>query len=166
MLKRIRMIQWKLLLNVLILLQTGCDLQYNPSAYESDPLDTRYFTALQILQLRNTRHQAIRSCDNCHAKGSSKRAKKFRKPMPQLCYDCHEDYRTLKKRLHGLGLRRCSGQGKLRTGTQGINWRGFSTGWLCLVFRFPIVLFAETYAFAGRTKKNQICKKISRKNAS
>ncbi len=101
MLKRIKMIQWKLLLNVLILLQTGCDSQNNPSAFESDTVDTRYFTALDILQFRNTRHQAIRPCGNCHAKGSSKRAKEFRKPMPQLCYDCHEDYRTLKKHLHG-----------------------------------------------------------------
>lgn len=101
MLKQIRMTRWKLLLNVLILVQTGCDSPSNPSGIESDAADTRYFTALHERQFRSTRHEAIRLCGNCHAKGSSKRTRTLTKPIPQLCYDCHEDYRTVTKHLHG-----------------------------------------------------------------
>ncbi len=101
MLKRIKTMPWALLLSVLIWLHAGCDSRDKLPPLASDTRDTKYFTALHLRQFEETRHQAIDLCSNCHAKGSSKKARRFRKPIPQLCYDCHEDYRTLNRYVHG-----------------------------------------------------------------
>jgi len=101
MLKRIEMIQWTLSLLVVMSLLLGCHLHRKEPAFDPKMPDAGYFTPLHALQSMNNEHKATDSCDNCHVKESLKTARQFNKPIPQICYDCHEDYSASGKNLHG-----------------------------------------------------------------
>ncbi len=88
--QRTNLFRWILVLGICVWLQTGCGLQF-----------PRVPSDLENVQIKRIKHEALRSCRQCHVERSSYRARKFRKPIPELCYDCHEDYRTLNKPLHG-----------------------------------------------------------------
>jgi predicted CXXCH cytochrome family protein len=88
--QQINLFRGILVIGMGVWLQVGCNSQ-----------SPRVPSDLDIMQIRRIKHQALRSCRQCHAKRSSYRAKKFRKPIPELCYDCHDDYRILNKPLHG-----------------------------------------------------------------
>ena len=101
---RTTLFRWMLYLGgAMMWLQVGCDSQFEE--YETEQED--HMTAqtslspLDFMQMKKTRHQAVRVCRQCHASGSSYRARRFNKPIPQLCYDCHEDHRILNKYVHG-----------------------------------------------------------------
>ena len=48
-----------------------------------------------------SRHKPTKDCQRCHAKGSQWNRKQFKKPIPNLCYDCHTDYTLSPAYVHG-----------------------------------------------------------------
>lgn len=104
MLPRTNVFRWVLLLaGAMMWLQIGCDSQFQEytALGEEEGVFEHALTPLDVKQMKKTRHQAVRVCRQCHASGSSHRARRFNKPIPQLCYDCHEDHRVSNKYVHG-----------------------------------------------------------------
>lgn len=104
MLPQKNILRWMLLLGgVIMWLQIGCDSQFEEYAVggEGQAVARDTMSPLDLQQVKRTRHQAVRFCRQCHAAGSSFRARRYHKPIPQLCYDCHEDHRTSNKYVHG-----------------------------------------------------------------
>ncbi|MCF7972987.1 MAG: hypothetical protein K9N55_04150 [Phycisphaerae bacterium] len=104
MLPQTKMFRWMLLLaGAIMWLQVGCDSQFvDYTVNGQDEMAARSeLSPLDIQQLKKTRHQAVRFCRQCHVSGSSFRSRRFTKPIPQLCYDCHEDHTTRNPYVHG-----------------------------------------------------------------
>ena len=65
-------------------------------------------TALDKKQMRSTKHkpwqpQKPQTCKNCHQRMTSfnKKKQEFKKPIPLLCYDCHDNYSEGVRYVHG-----------------------------------------------------------------
>lgn len=106
---RTKILRWMLPLTGLIMmglmmwLQVGCDSQFEEFAAlgegeieVGDPM-----TPLHIEQMEKTKHRAIRQCRQCHASGASYKSRSFTKPIPELCYGCHENRRPSQSYVHG-----------------------------------------------------------------
>jgi len=101
---RTNKLRWVLLLGgTMIGLQIGCDSQFEDyTALGEDEMAFEHpLSPLDVAQMKKTRHPAVRVCRQCHASGSSYRAKRFKKTIPQLCYNCHEDHRISNPYVHG-----------------------------------------------------------------
>ncbi len=108
---RTQLIRWMLYLGgTMMWLQIGCDSQFE--GYDTEPQDETIvqasLTPLDFMQTKKTRHQPVRFCRQCHAGGGSFRARRFIKPIPELCHDCHEDSRKSNPYVHGpVGVGAC-----------------------------------------------------------
>ncbi len=101
---RTNILRWTLLLTGLVMwLQISCDSQFEEyTALGEEEMEfVEPLSPLHIEQMNRTKHPAVRVCRQCHASGSRHRARKFIKPIPQLCYDCHEDRRPSNAYVHG-----------------------------------------------------------------
>ena len=58
-------------------------------------------TELDRRQMKRSKHKGFAACDTCHVKVRSFTKQTFRKPMPDMCYDCHGDYNTQGRYVHG-----------------------------------------------------------------
>lgn len=48
-----------------------------------------------------SRHKPGKDCQRCHGSGSRRNHKQLNKPIPALCYDCHNDYTLAPEYVHG-----------------------------------------------------------------
>ncbi|MCF7958406.1 MAG: hypothetical protein K9M57_08165, partial [Phycisphaerae bacterium] len=48
-----------------------------------------------------SRHEPVRDCTRCHVDGMRWDRKQFKRPLPQLCYECHTNYGLATGHLHG-----------------------------------------------------------------
>lgn len=87
---------------LLVLAVEGCDVRSRKKSLklrQSEP-DGVAVSELDLAQMEITTHPAGGPCNRCHASGGG-RSRQTKKPIPQLCYDCHDDYGDRKKYLHG-----------------------------------------------------------------
>ena len=123
MLRRTKLIMVLMLLSVILLLQACSDSQMCQEVFlfffdcdtESD-IDglavissdvgpgkegSAALTVLEKFQIEHVVHKASRSCDTCHTRVTSFKSQVFKKPMPQMCYDCHDSYDMPGVFVHG-----------------------------------------------------------------
>ena len=107
-----------------IVLQTGCDpvKRYKLLSFFFDGVPSPYASKVEIApedanaviqladadvegaplsQIASSRHEPANDCDQCHIKEVRRTGKKFRQPLPQLCYRCHSDYTKTQTYVHG-----------------------------------------------------------------
>jgi predicted CXXCH cytochrome family protein len=104
MLSQTNIFRWVLLVGGgLMGLQIGCDSQYIEYTVEDEESTVfqNSLTPMDMKQMQKTRHQVVSICRQCHASGSSFRSQSFIKPIPQLCFGCHEDHSLSKQYVHG-----------------------------------------------------------------
>lgn len=109
--RQIQLPRWIWVTGMLIGLFVGCHSQFDSdetSFLDEHEPDTekeisyyKTLSDLDLMQMQTTRHEAIRECRQCHMRLTAYRRKQFRKPIPALCYDCHEDFQAKNKYLHG-----------------------------------------------------------------
>jgi len=84
---------------VSLLVAAGCD---RATRYK---VLTFFFEAKKLAQRRGSRHEPARECNKCHAGGRRSGRRELIKPVPDLCYTCHQEHNTPGEHLHGpLGL--------------------------------------------------------------
>ena len=67
---------------------------------ESEVSDGTGLSELHLKQMKISIHPMTNPCDRCHImKRQGRRV--TNKPIPQLCYNCHEDYKEKSKHVHG-----------------------------------------------------------------
>jgi predicted CXXCH cytochrome family protein len=104
MLLQPNVVRWMLLLaGIVMWSQVGCDSQFvnYQAAADDDMVPLNDMSPPDLKQMKKTRHQAVHFCRQCHVSGSSLRSQRFTKPVPRLCYDCHEDHTTANPYVHG-----------------------------------------------------------------
>lgn len=93
--------QWIVLAAGLVLLPIGCGQSRTEDLPPSmqGKAEGVAVSELDLLQMKISKHPAGGPCSRCHVGAGRKR--KTNKPIPQLCYDCHEDYSEQATHVHG-----------------------------------------------------------------
>jgi predicted CXXCH cytochrome family protein len=55
----------------------------------------------KLAQNQGSKHESVGECNKCHIGGTSTGQRKMAKPLPDLCYSCHEKFETLSGFPHG-----------------------------------------------------------------
>ena len=72
-----------------------------PVTYTQEEVAARILAARLAKQKFGVKHEPARDCSNCHQGSLGSGLRELRKPLPDLCYKCHENYESSRENLHG-----------------------------------------------------------------